>query len=157
MAFSAGILAELLLFAIERSPFVHYLNEAFRSDRTGSLPVFVFYVSFLIFSLVLLGYFNPRKNLHRHELVILNMNLLSILILSMGFIIGLDFQATMRANVYFSIQLIVLIPWMLSRFSKFFQMVVYPICFLLLGWIYFGTLIFKGEDYMLTPFRFVGL
>jgi transmembrane protein EpsG len=157
MVLSAGLLAELALFIIEKLPFSHYLVEAFRSDRVGSLPIFLIYVFFLIFSLLLLGYFNPKKQLARHELIILNMCLMSAFILFMGFVIGLDFQTTMRANVYFSIQLIALIPWILSKFSRSFKIVTYPLCLVLLSGIYWGTLFFKGTEYMLTPFVFVGL
>lgn len=157
MMLSSVLLAEFAFLVIEQLPYIHYLNEVFRSDRTGSLPMFLSYILFLILMLLKMGYFNIDKQLARHELVILNMCLLSIFVLLIGFLMGLDFQTTMRANAYFTIQVIILLPWLLKEFDRFSQYIVYPFCILALSGIYWGTLIFRGEDYMLTPFVFVGL
>ncbi|MDP2761371.1 MAG: EpsG family protein [Sideroxyarcus sp.] len=157
MAVTSGLLAELLLLIIENLPFVHYLNEVFRSDRSGSLPLFSLYILFLILSSVYLDYFNNKKLISRRVVIILNMNLLSIFVLLIGFLIGIDFQTAMRANAYFTIQLIILVPWLLGKFDRSSKVVLYPLCLLLLSAVYWNTIYFKGAEYMLTPFKFISL
>jgi hypothetical protein len=152
-ALLSGALAELLLAIIQRLPFVHYLNDVFHSDKVGSLPLFAAYVAFLVFSVVALGYFDTNRQMTRSQVAVLNMCLLSIVVLIMGFLLGLDFQATMRANVYFSVQLIVVVPWLLSTLARSTRIVAYAMVLMTLPCIYWGTLYFKGTDYILTPYQ----
>jgi hypothetical protein len=147
----------VFLLAIEQLPFVRYLGDSFRSDRAVSNILLLIYIFSLFFPILYIGYFNNNKIIPRKEVVILNMNLISILILLISAVLQIDFQAAMRVNLYFAIQLIVVLPLLLSKFNGSLKIIIYPVFLMSLSVIFFYTLIFKGDEYMLTPFKYISL
>ncbi len=147
------LLSGFSLLIIEQLPYARYLNDSFKSDRSISLLFFSTYVIALFLPIFYVGYFNDKKIITNKEVMLINMNLLSILILIIGLVLNIDFQSLMRLNIYFSIQLIILIPMMLSKLNISIRKIIYPI-FIISITIFYGYIIaFKGEEYMLTPYN----
>jgi len=86
--------------------------------------------------------------------VLINMNILSIFEIIIAYILNIDFLTTMRLNMYFQIQLIILLPMMLLKIKNPLSraILIYSgFCFLFI--YYFYILYFKGEIYNLVPYK----
>jgi len=149
---SAGFIGKLGLILVQNSYYFRYLD-ALRSETQGSLVLTALYLLLVSLSIFLLGYFDRHVRLSRKEIVLLNLCWASLLIMLGGFIAGIDFAYTMRANMYFTVQLVILVPMLLRKLSPSTQYIAYPVTLGSVGYLYFSTLILKGEAYMLTPFK----
>lgn len=131
---------------------MYYGTEMF--DQAWNIALIFFYVGFILFSIIYFGYFNQSEALQGDRVILLNMNLISMIILSMGAFLGVDFLSTMRANVLFQIQLVVLVPIVfISLKSAYLRSISLYSCILFCVSYYFYTLYFNGELYMLTPYQ----
>jgi len=151
------VFSGVFLLVIEQLPYVRYLSDSFRSDRAVSSMLLTIYILSLFLPIFYFGYFNNEKKIPCREVVVLNMNLISILILLISAILQIDFQAAMRVNLYFSIQLIVVLPLLLLKLDRSLKIIIYPAFLLSLGVVFFYTIIFKGGEYMLTPFKYISM
>lgn len=153
--FGSMLATELLLFIINNSQYAIYLN-GLKFDQKGNPLLLLIYISILIYILWFLGYFSRKITLNTQEIVLLNMNLMSILILILGYKLNIDFLSLMRVNMYFQIQLIVLIPMMMVKIQnhKIKFMLMY-LAFVFLFFYYFNTLYSNGVVYNLVPYQTV--
>ncbi len=151
--FSSLLATELLLFIINNSQYAMYLNEV-KFDQKGNPLLLLIYISILIYIPWFLGYFSRKITLNTHEIVLLNMNLMSILILMLGYQLNIDFLSLMRVNMYFQIQLIVLIPMMMNKVQNHkinFMLMYLAVVFLF--FYYFNTVYNNGVYYNLVPYQ----
>lgn len=149
---SSGLIGKIGLLLVQKSYYFRYL-EALRSDSVGSPALIGGYLLSITASIFALGYFNKDRNLSRPEIILLNMCWVSLLILLSGFSAGVDFAYVMRINMYFSIQLLALIPLLIRQLTLPFQYFAYPSAAAALSYLYFSTLQMKGNIYVLTPFK----
>ena len=125
-----------------------------RFDSQGNPLLLMIYISVLIYMLLFFKYFNKNSILSTSEIVLLNMNLLSILVLILGYIIKIDFLTLMRVNMYFQIQLIILIPMVINKLKNVkirFMLMYLGIIFLF--FYFFITIYSNGVIYNLVPYR----
>lgn len=149
---SAGVIGKIALLGIQNTYYFRYID-VLRSDANGSVFLIAGYVFLLGASVFFSGYFNSAKELSRMDIILLNLCLVSLFILLCGFLAGLDFAYVMRVNMYFTIQLLALIPILIRSLSRPFQYLAYPVAVISLSYIYFSTLYLKGGIYHLTPFK----
>lgn len=149
---SSGLIGKIGLLLVQKSYYFRYI-EALRSDSVGSPALIGGYLLSITASIFALGYFNKDRNLSRPEIILLNMCWVSLLILLSGFSAGVDFAYVMRINMYFSIQLLALIPLLIRQLTLPFQYFAYPSAAAALSYLYFSTLQMKGNIYVLTPFK----
>lgn len=144
---------EFFLFLINNSQYSIYLN-GLKFEEKGNYLLLLIYICILIYIPFYLGYFSKRIILNKQEIVLINMNLMSILILILGYQLNIDFLSLMRVNMYFQIQLIILIPIIMTKIRN--QKV--KIIFIYLGvsfmFFYYLNLVYsKGVIYKLVPYQ----
>jgi hypothetical protein len=145
--------SEVFLFLINNSQYYIYLN-ILTFDNKGNPLLLLIYVLILIFLPFFFGYFSKKIILNTQEIVLLNMNLMSILVLIIGYQLSIDFLSLMRVNMYFQIQLIILIPMLLIKIQnqKVKIMLMY-LSIIFSFFYYFGTLYNNGIIYNLVPYK----
>ena len=155
LLFGSMLVMELLLFIINSSKYAMYLNGV-KFDQKGNPLLLLIYISILVYIPCFLGYFSRKKILNTQETVLLNMNIMSILFLILGYQLNIDFLSLMRVNMYFQIQLIVLIPMMMNKIKnqKINFMLKYLV-FVFLFFYYFYTVYNNGVIYNLVPYQTV--
>lgn len=149
---SSLLLTEVILFLINNSQYAIYLN-GLSFDSKGNPLLFLIYILILIYIPWLFGYFKGNVLLSIEEIVLLNMNLMSILVLLIGYNMNIDFLSLMRVNMYFQIQLIILIPMVMNRLQNIevkFMLMYLGILFLI--FYYFNTIYNNGIVYHLVPY-----
>lgn len=148
-------ISELFLDLINNSQYTIYLNILKYEQKANSLFLLI-YISILIYIPWFLGYFSNKMILNAKETVLLNMNLMSLLILIVGYKLNIDFLSLMRVNMYFQIQLIILIPIMISKIHnlKIKNLLMYIIMVFILIY-YFNTVYNNGTRYNLVPYKTV--
>lgn len=151
--FTSLLMTEVILFLINNSQYAIYLN-GLSFDLKGNSFLLLVYISILIYIPCFLGYFKRNILLSEQEVVLLNMNLMSILVLLIGYNMNIDFLSLMRVNMYFQIQLIILIPMMMNRLENKqvkFMLMYLGIIFLI--FYYFTTIYNNGLNYNLVPYK----
>ncbi len=146
------LLTEVILFLINNSQYTIYLN-GLSFDSKGNPLLLLIYISILIYIPWFFGYFKKNISLTTQEVVLLNMNLMSILVLMIGYNMNIDFLSLMRINMYFQMQLIILIPMMMNRLQNKqvkFMLMYLGIVFLIV--YYFNTIYNNGIVYHLVPY-----
>lgn len=144
---------ELFIFIINNSQYVIYLD-GLRFDHKGNLLLILIYILILIHILWFFGYFSRRVVLNIKEVVLLNMNLMSLLILIIGCQLNIDFLSFMRVNMYFQIQLIILIPMMIIKIQSWkIKFVLMYLGMVFLFFYYFNTIYNHGFYYNLVPYK----
>ena len=154
--FLASILSiEIFLFLMNNTKYSIYLD-LLRFDSQGNPLLLMIYISVLVYTLLFFKYFNKNSILNTSEIVLLNMNLMSILVLIIGYIMKIDFLTLMRVNMYFQIQLIIFIPMMIYKLKNQqirFMLIYLGIVFL---FSYFFVTIYKnGIIYNLVPYKHI--
>lgn len=146
-------IATLIPIVLAYTPYNMYLTTLRFADHSSQLFV-ALYCVVLIFFLIYFKYFNHKYNMDRGLIILLNMNILSILILLIGYELNIDFLSVMRVNMYFEMQLIILIPLFLVNLnnSKFKQLVFISIILFCTSY-FFYLVAFKGEMYKLVPYN----
>lgn len=145
--------ADIFLYIIQNSQYFIYLDGlVFKQEGN---PLFISgYLIFVVYSLVSLGYFSDSTQLSRTHVFLLNMNLASLFILSVGVVMKIDFLTLMRANSYFQLQLIVLIPVLLFKIKNiYFRSAGVYLCGLFCISYFLYTLLINGYNYQLVPYR----
>lgn len=145
--------SKVILFLILNSQYNIYLAQVSQNGSSGFL--FQIYIVLLVCILIYFNYFKPKIILGKAEIVLLNMNIASIATLLVGHYLELSFLSIMRVNMYFQIQLIILIPILIHRIRehKLKQFVVIVTVLLCSGY-FFYLLSFNGEIYHLLPYKF---
>jgi len=147
------IMSKLFMHLIIISKYSIYIN-LIRFDNKGNPLLLLLYITIMIYILFYMGYFSKKVFLSNTEVVLINMNILSIFEIIIAYILNIDFLTTMRLNMYFQIQLIILLPMMLLKIKNTLSraILIYSgFCFLF--FYYFYILYFKGEIYNLVPYK----
>lgn len=144
--------SEFFVYLVENSQYAIYLN-GFKFENTGNPFLMAIYELLLISFLISFGYFSASKQLNKSDILLLNMNIVSIFILLVGSVLKIDFLTVMRVNMYFQIQIIILIP----RFLQSIKNEKLKFLFLYIGLVFisfyfFYSLYFNGEFYRLIPY-----
>ena len=146
---------KFFIFLINNTKYSIYLD-LLRFDSQGNSLLLMIYISVLVYTLLFFKYFNKNSILNTSEIVLLNMNLMSILVLIIGYIMKIDFLTLMRVNMYFQIQLIIFIPMMIYKLKNQqirFMLIYLGIVFL---FSYFFVTIYKnGIIYNLVPYKHI--
>ena len=114
------------------------------------------YILALVYTLLFFKYFNKNNILNTSEIVLLNMNLMSILVLIIGYIMKIDFLSLMRVNMYFQMQLIILIPMIIYKLKNpqiRFMLMYLGVVFLFVH--FFITIYKNGIIYNLVPYKHI--
>ena len=154
--FLASIISiKFFIFLINNTKYSIYLD-LLRFDSQGNSLLLMIYILALVYTLLFFKYFNKNNILNTSEIVLLNMNLMSILVLIIGYIMKIDFLTLMRVNMYFQIQLIIFIPMMIYKLKNQqirFMLIYLGIVFL---FSYFFVTIYKnGIIYNLVPYKHI--
>lgn len=148
-----GGLSELFLYLITFTKYVVYL-EHLRFSEQPNPGIFLLFIIFSLFIPIFLGYFRKNKFLELKEVVLVNMNLFSLLIILIGYKMGIDFSMIMRLNIYFQYQLIILIPIVIYSFqNKYFRFILNYSLLVFCTYYYFSMLFINGMDYKLIPYK----
>lgn len=149
------MLTNAALSVLELSEYIDY-TDIKRIDSEGSTLLLSGYIGFSMLSIYLLKYFDINEKLEAVEVMVVNMASASLLILISGAILDLGFVNIMRANAYFSVWPMIAIPLIFERMR---QQVIYRYFFvpalLCFSGLYFWTIFFKGDAYLLTPYKSV--
>ena len=154
--FLASIISiKFFIFLINNTKYSIYLD-LLRFDSQGNSLLLMIYILALVYTLLFFKYFNKNNILNTSEIVLLNMNLMSILVLIIGYIMKIDFLSLMRVNMYFQIQLIIFIPMMIYKLKNQqirFMLMYLGVVFL---FVYFFITIYKnGIIYNLVPYKHI--
>ena len=149
------VLIYLIFQLIGISSYVHYLNEdfIFTADDPILRPTTLFYLLFNIFIVWKLKYFQKAHHLDEKIIIFLNMCIASSLIIILFYFMGFDFQILMRANVYFTIQYIILIPILIRILSKKHNYIFNYVFIVLLSLNFIFSIYFNGESQKLLPYN----
>lgn len=135
-------IAELLKILILLSPYSVYLT--FLTGINNFSPaLFIFYLLIQAFIIFNCGYFKRSQLLSVEVVLLLNMSLMSFLILLMCYLMGIDFLSTMRANMYFIMQLTILIPLWIRNIQNKVIAVIINCSLLLICTLYFFNIVFR--------------
>ena len=146
-------LLKSITYVISISGYSRYLIEGLYTQSISTVLLLT-YTAFLMVAPIVLGYFNKTIILDRKITILINMNFASILILAFGFMSGMSAVSVMRMNMYFQMQVIVLIPLMLSKIQPVsLRKLAYILLLSSLSLLFFYTLIENGEIYKLTPYN----
>lgn len=154
--FLASIISiKFFIFLINNTKYSIYLD-LLRFDSQGNSLLLMIYILALVYTLLFFKYFNKNNILNTSEIVLLNMNLMSILVLIIGYIMKIDFLSLMRVNMYFQMQLIILIPMIIYKLKNpqiRFMLMYLGVVFL---FVYFFITIYKnGIIYNLVPYKHI--
>jgi len=151
--FSLGILviSPVFLQLVELTHYYIYLD-GIRFNTSPSL-VFPIYLFLLLFFPFFLGYFDRSIKLGDKEVILCNMSLASVILISLGYKLGIDFLTFMRANNYLIIALSVLVVFSLEKLSGSLKAILFTLV-VSFSLIYLGyTLFINGERYKLVPYN----
>jgi hypothetical protein len=144
----------LLLLLIQYTSYGMYLNDLTFTKKGNTVFLLLYFIS-LIIIIIFLGYFKRQKQLDKRIIFLLNMNLASIYFFVLGyFLLHLDFLSVMRLNMYFEMQLIVLIPMVLEKiYNKYLKLNLTYLSIIFFSAYYFYLLFTKGKIYHLIPYN----
>lgn len=147
--------SQVILYIISYTPYSIYM-ENIRFSQSGD-PFFLFvYFSILLFFPISFRYFNRAHHIDQSVIFLLNMCLLSCVSFLILFFMGVDFLTSMRLNMYFQMQLIILIPVFLLRIKDYeikFSFLVFILFFL--SFVFYKTIFINGQKYKLVPYQTV--
>lgn len=136
-------------YFISLSPYGQYLN--FTKTTPISVGTYIFFL--MSISLIL---FEKKISEFKYKKVYLNINFLSFLTLLLVFLQdkGIMIQMFMRLNSYFFFVYILLIPVLVSQFKKqIIRVSLIVLLSLVLLSYYLRTILIKGEEYKLIPYK----
>ncbi|WP_234702574.1 EpsG family protein [Vibrio diabolicus] len=152
LASSSLIFLQFVVFLISFAGYERYLIEGLYEQRVSVKLLFT-YGFFLIIAPVFLGYFSKGREMERKLVVLLNMNFVSIFILVFGFASGMSAVSVMRMNMYFQMQILILLPVI---FASIYPAIIrwFGIAFVIvaLSGLFFYTVVVNGDVYKLTPY-----
>lgn len=129
-----------------------YLEKEFEKDF--NLVLLALYICILVATTILGGYFSKSRNMSVGYNILLNMNFFSILILITGYKLNIELLSLMRLNMYFTIQLLVLLPMLLKRIKEKEAKIIFTFGGLLFLIAYYSfTVIVNGVHYDLVPYK----
>lgn len=147
------LMTGVINYLITMLGYKRYLIDGLYTQTISYNLLFIYICVFLVVPL-LFGYFSNNKKLTTRLIVLLNMNFFSIIILLVGNIIGLSVISIMRLNMYFQLQIIILIPELINILKPIKLRVFIRISvILLLSIYYFYTIYVNGGVYKLTPYN----
>lgn len=156
LVFSFGwLLGKLVLIAISMTSYIAYLT-FLRPNVPVSIPSTILYIMVLVYILYKCNYFSSAYDKTDVRLtILLNMCILSIFVVFIGSVVlGIDFMSIMRVNMYFELQLIILIPYIISKIESNFKrqfMIIAMVSFCLAD--YTGLIVFGGEKNHIVPYQ----
>ncbi|MDO6499531.1 EpsG family protein [Photobacterium sanguinicancri] len=146
------VFVKLVLYIISISGYNRYLIDGLYTQTVSPL-LLILYSSFLLIAPVFLGYFSKNVQLSRRLIILINLNFISILILFFGFMSGMSAVSIMRMNMYFQMQVVILLPELFLRVKPISARMLSGFLFLiLLTFYFFNTLFSNGYLYKLTPY-----
>lgn len=152
-AISLYIGSIFMIDIISHTKYIIYLEEL-KFDKSPNPILLIAYVLIFSFIPIFLGYFSKEKALSSKEIILSNMNLCSIFILLIGYLMNIDFLTLMRVNMYFTIQLIILIPIFFENIqNENIKNLFILLTIIFFSFYFFYTLYFNGIEYNLTPYK----
>lgn len=145
------LIAPLFLYVLELTRYGIYLK-SLRFSTSPSL-IFLPYLVLLVTLPISLGYFGDRIKLTDESVILCNITFASILLLLVGYGLGIDFLTLMRANNYLLIALPVLVVIFIEKLQDrvkafaFSFVVIFSLSYLAY------TLLINGEKYKLVPYN----
>ncbi|QKF76875.1 EpsG family protein [Arcobacter defluvii] len=147
------IVSGFLVDAITNTGYRRYLIEGLYTQSVNLILLSIYIFSLMIFPF-LFKYFNKNVELSNKMVFLLNMNFVSVLILVIGYILELSMISIMRINMYFQLQIIILIPeFLLIIKNKYIRFLLQYLMILVLSIYFFYTLFVNGELYKLVPYN----
>lgn len=150
-----SFIAKELGVLISHTDYVAYTTFLKMKTQTPIVTM-VIYIAGLLGIVYKIGYFSRDiKSMDRKIILLCNMNLMSIIwVIAGAFILKLDFISLMRTNMYFEIQSIILIPYIISHISnKKLRLGIKLILVLFCILYYLNLIIRHGSDFNLVPYQ----